>query len=240
MTTSLQSVKTVEKARGCGYRRPGADGVGIYLVGPSTAVTCGRMPFLLTCCSTCGGGIKPARSWTWINPRALFEVDAPTISRCSLHRTLCVACPIGDAAPERAGLLWIGERFYDSPHAFLRESHMMGVSRKLSAIPRGFKLGETLVYLAHRHAVVTSDDDIRPGIFSCFRPTGIDLVVDDLSRLPSKVETLASMAATGWYGEGADKRIRIVQVERDIDTQGALFNDPQGVSFDDEQEHSNE
>lgn len=100
----------------------------------------------------------------------------------------------------------------------------MGLSRKISAVPRGFVLGETIVYLAHRCSVVTRDDDIAAGIFSAFRPTGIDLVVEDLSRVPAKVEHLVEMI-------GADKNIRIVQVERDVDQQRDLF-----TLRDDEQE----
>lgn len=212
----MKVVRQVEKARGCGYRRPSAGGVGIYLVGPSTTMACGRLPFRLHVCSTCGGGIKPSRGWTWINPRALFEVDARALSKCSIPRALCSACWLGDAAPVRAGLLWIGEKFYPSPHDFMREATLFGVSRKIPAIPHGFVLGKTIVYFAHRNAVVTHDDDIAAGIFAAFRPTGIDLVIDDITHVPAKVQNMIGVL-------GTDKNVRVVQVDRDVDQQGDLF-----------------
>jgi hypothetical protein len=97
----------------------------------------------------------------------------------------------------RHGLIWIGEHHYSNPHEFLAEASRMGVSRKIKAVPKGFELGKTHVYLAHRFAVPTGalDDKGRPvmgpGVFSTFMPTGIDLVIADKDQVPAKAEKLA-------------------------------------------------
>ena len=207
----MEVVISVEQKRGCGYRRAAKDGVGVYLVGPSTGAPCGRLPFPLHSCPTCGEGVKPSRSWTWIRPSELFsikphqpvvtddEYEAEMVARgaCSVGRDVCDGCPVGRAIPEgRHGLLWVGEGFYAKPEEFIAEARRMGVSRKLKAIPNGFELGKTVVYLAHRFAVLLGTDkdgkELRgPGVFSTFRPTGIDLVINDASNVPEKATKLA-------------------------------------------------
>lgn len=207
-------VRSVEKARGCGFRKPSASGVGIYLIGPAQGSPCGKLPLPLHRCPTCDQGIKPARAWTWIEPRKLF---APGACKLQDNRLLCAACPLGGAMPEgRHGLLWVGEAFYPTPHDFQREAQAMGISRKLSALPKGFALGQTWVYLAHRQAIVTEDGPVA-GIFSCFRPTGVDLVIDpDASEAPERAVRLAEQ-----IGDGA----RIIQVVRDEAVQQELFHE---------------
>lgn len=64
-----------ESERGCGFRKSGKDGVGIYLVGDGIFEPCERLPFPLTACPTCGGGIRFGRGWTWISPALLFASD---------------------------------------------------------------------------------------------------------------------------------------------------------------------
>jgi hypothetical protein len=60
-------------------------------------------------------------------------------------------CPLADEnLPEKAGLLWIGEKFYETPHDFLKEAAEMGISRRLPAVPKDFTIGEDSVLLAHR------------------------------------------------------------------------------------------
>jgi len=88
------------------------------------------------------------------------------------------------------GLLWIGEKFYDTPQDFTKEANNMGVSRRLSAVPNDFIVGETWVMVAHRKAVQSINDggeiDFSPGIFHAFRPTAIEYVVkpdDDEEKL---------------------------------------------------------
>lgn len=217
----------VEGGRGCGYRKPGKDGVGIYLCGEALAAPCGRLPLPLEVCPCCSSGIKPSRGWTWITPSVLLgqpqplDVLAGVQRRCRNEQDTvslrsgkppCTLCPAGGAIPEgRHGLLWVGEKFYGSPIAFTQEAAMLGVSRKLSALPRGFEVGKTWVYLAHRHAVFDAEAKVmRPGIFSAFRPTRVDLVIADAHNIPERAQRLAAE-----LGSAA----RLVKVVRDVDTQ---------------------
>jgi hypothetical protein len=211
---------STESARGCGFRKPDKTGVGIYLVAPRTGHPCMRLPLPLHACPTCSGGIKPSRSWTWFEPVKFFAAAPPcpleSKARPGRMRQLDVECRVcfaGHAMPTgRHGLLWIGEGFYRSPHDFMAEARTMGVSRKVSAVPKGFKLGETIVYLAHRLAIpvpvserVPGEPTEKPGVFSIFKPAGVDLVIDDEKNVPERAVKLAEQ-----IGEGA----RIVKVVR--------------------------
>lgn len=66
------------------------------------------------------------------------------------------------------------------------EAHGLGISRRLSRIPRGFVLGETYIALAHRKCCFgwTSDPETnkvepihKPGIFYVFKPDALEYVV---------------------------------------------------------------
>jgi hypothetical protein len=96
----------------------------------------------------------------------------------------------------------------------MAEAKQMGVSRKLGAIPNGFKLGETWVFLAHRLTIPDGQGGFTPGIFTMFRPTGVDLVIDDATNVPERAVKLA---------EELGPAARIVKVVRDVDTQRELF-----------------
>jgi hypothetical protein len=83
----------------------------------------------------------------------------------------------------RAGLLWIGEKFYPIVADFSLEAEMDGISRRITQVPRGFVAGETWVLLAHRKAIVGpyeigQEPTFTPGIFRVFRPERIEVVVD--------------------------------------------------------------
>lgn len=219
----LQIHKTIEAKRGCGYRKPGKNGVGVYLMGGELSAPCGRLPIPLLRCPTCDCGIKPSRSWTWIEPAGLFRVvrEKPCLTDTGKPEPSCALCPIGNAMPlGRHGLLWIGEAFYKSPHDFVKEAAALGLSRKLPALPRGFELGKTWVYLAHRAAVQKVVDGaavVQPGVFSAFRPHRIDLVVDtdDPAQLPERARKIAEELIET-HGDSA---VRLVKVTRDVDAQ---------------------
>ena len=131
-----------ESARGCGYRQGG----GIYLVTDGIGRYCGALPIPLGVCPTCHAGFKPARGWTWVNLAALAAVKG-------CRKRDCGDCPIADAKIQEVGLLWVGEKFYPTPDSFSSEATAMGISRRIAALPRHFKLGETWVALAHRKAI---------------------------------------------------------------------------------------
>lgn len=218
-------VTSIEQGRGCGYRKPSkSTGIGIYLMGGAHGDACGRLPFPLSVCPCCSSGIKPARGWTWIVPRQLFAFPperacAPQRSNGRFIKTPCSTCPLGLGTPEgRHGLLWVGEAFYPSPHDFMTEARRMGISRKVSAVPKGFVLGETWVYLAHRHALVDIEGrTTQAGVFSIFKPHGIDIVIDPKAKEPPE----RALKLAEQFGE----RARIVKVVRDTDTQTTLFPD---------------
>src|SRR5262245_57985449 len=101
----------VEAKRGCGFRKVG----GLYLVTDKLGVPCGGLPIPLHVCPTCGEGIKQTRGWTWISARKLLAGDR----NCGASH--CPACPVSHP-PEKAGLTWVGGRFYPKPEDWTREA----------------------------------------------------------------------------------------------------------------------
>lgn len=142
-----------EKARGCGYRKKG----GKYLISDGVSVPCGRLPIPLDRCPCCGAGIKFCRSWTWVDGDAIVGQK-----ECSFHNSPnpgslyehCKNFPLGNVGSiGRVGLLWIGEKFYKRPEDWTSEANEMGVSRRIPAVPKGMKVGKTLVLVAHKKAI---------------------------------------------------------------------------------------
>jgi len=200
------SVQTrVEGARGCGVRKPG----GLYLVSGGLSEPCPRLPVEMKVCPTCGEGVRPARGFTWVDGAKLVP---PDLHGTREHNAVCPLSPArtetgayaeGDDHPyvsrlgERAGLIWIGEQHYKTPREFMAEAERMGVSRRITAVPRDFVVGETWVLLGHRKAIERAcsecgDEAVpdiecpvcegsgyehRPGIITAFRPTAIEYVV---------------------------------------------------------------
>jgi len=149
----------VEAKRGCGYRKAG----GLYLVGGGLSAPCDRMPFPLERCRTCGGGIKFTRGPQWLQPDFFTpHQDCHDDCPCPVCAT---AGPDGStsALPDDLFgphlLLWIGRKHY-TPEAYLEEGRRLGVSRRLSALPKGLVLGETWVLLAHLDAVPPREPDL--------------------------------------------------------------------------------
>lgn len=213
----------VEARRGCGYRKPGKDGVGVYLMGDGLSRPCGLLPFPMEVCPCCGEGIKQTRGWTWITPSLLLTKQQPldilagTERRCERDGSrFCRQCPAGGGIPDgRHGLIWVGEKFYKTPEEFRKEASSMGVSRKIKTVPRDFVLGETWVYLAHKTCVWDEENQaMRPGIFSAFKPSRIDLVIADEHDVPERALKLAEE-----FGEHA----RIVKVIPQAEAQTELF-----------------
>jgi hypothetical protein len=177
-----------EARRGCGFRKAG----GTYLCSSGYGRYCGALPIELSVCPTCHHGIKPARGWTWINLAALAAVRG-----CSKEGG-CGDCPIADGRIQEVGLLWVGEKFYPTANSFAEEANRMGISRRISTIPRKFKLGETWVALAHRK-VIEALPDPKAGIFHLFKPIAIEYVVrendseEKLERLEKRGITLVKV-----------------------------------------------
>ena len=162
--------------RGCGWRAQG----GTYLMAAGPSVPCGRMPLELPVCPTCHSGLKPTRSWAWIEVPTMFLEAAP-LTCDKGHCLACPLCPSHDI--ERVMLMWCGAEHYPTPQDWLEEAHAQGVSRRLpgKGIPKGLVLGETWVVLAHRAACMvqnmeTGEFEPGAGIFTAFRPHAIEYV----------------------------------------------------------------
>lgn len=193
----------VDKERGCGWRKP----CGLYLRCDGVGRPCGRMPHKLDVCPCCGGGIKPTRGWTWIDPAALFEGAECRDQTATFSPSPCDLCPLADSrldSMKRAGLLWIGGKFYATPADWMAEVVEQGVSRRIQSVPKDFELGKTWVFVAHREVmtetceeckgskfIATDDPTIErecepckgtgqvkvAAIFHAFQPTAIEYVV---------------------------------------------------------------
>jgi len=204
---------SVEVQRGCGYRKAGKNGYGVYIMADAPSAPCGRLPFLLMVCPCCGEGVKPSRGFTWIQPGNLFSA----LREIECGSPLCYACPLGDSlwGHDKAGLIWIGEKFYPTSEHFRIEAQRQGISRKLPAIPNDFEIGKTWVYFAHRKCIPYKDAQGEmqwyPGVFMAVRPKYIDLVIDDAHNVPAYAEKTQEK-----YGED---KVRIVKVIRDYETQ---------------------
>lgn len=182
--TTHPAVKiSIEEARGCGYRH-----AGLYFRGDELDMACGRLPIQLNVCPTCGHGLHPARGWTWVDAAAIIEAATNVEPRQNCRTPdNCAYCPIGNALHgelKHAGLIWVGEKFYPTPHDFLEEARRMGISRRIpgnNAVPKGFIVGQTWILLAHRKAITKVEfgqkPEFFPGIFSIFRPRRIEIVL---------------------------------------------------------------
>lgn len=223
----------VEAKRGCGFRKVG----GIYMVGGGIGIPCDRLPFELTVCSCCGQGIKQARGWTWVDVAKLFQ--GPHVIEKTPNGDPCEcssACPLC-RHPEtmgRAGLLWVGEKFYKTPGQFVKEGVELGFSRRIKAVPQGFKIGETWVLLAHAKAVLDAEVDPellanlkdkiasgeipqefaeqaslksieKPGIFYVWLPQRIEKIVLESTRNTEEIKALEKRGITPVFVPDDDK-----------------------------------
>ena len=68
--------------------------------------------------------------------------------------------------------MWVGERFY-TPRSFILEAERLGVSKLVSALPKGLEIGKTKVLLAHRKAWKNRE----PAIFYAFVVERVDVLV---------------------------------------------------------------
>jgi len=113
-----------------------------------------------------------------------------------------------------AGLLWIGEKYY-TPQSFMKEALVLGVSKRIAAIPRNLELGLTWVLLAHPKAVnrmkpAKTNDEVlfeivqAPGIFTAFIPQRIEKIVPD-TITEEEVERLRKRGITPVKVDANDK-----------------------------------
>lgn len=216
----------VEARRGCGFRKAG----GLYLVGGGVGVPCDRLPFELSVCPCCSQGIKPARGFTWVDVAKLFQgahllesehlfnktATGPEQVLCSCASTnFCPLC-VKPEVMGRAGLLWVGSKFYKTPDQFIAEGVSLGFSRRIKSVPQGFKIGETWVMLAHAKAIVKIDGQAEgylSGIFYVWLPQRLERI-----RLESERDSAEVQA-------DAKRGIQSVFVpDSDTDHQGSVYD----------------
>lgn len=218
-------VETVyEQARGCGFRKPDRNGVGIYLCCDKPMEPCERLPYRLHSCPTCGGGIRHSRGFTWIEPvkilsgppecKGIWKTPTGLIREhkhdvCPVCRPQ-VACPLGEQ--QKSGLIWIGHQYYRTPHEFIDEALSMGVSRKVPAIPRGLHLGRTWIYLGHLAAMHDADESgSRKGLITAYQPTRVDLVIESADDVPDRAKKIYDDIRANHIQEPDPCRILVVK-----------------------------
>jgi hypothetical protein len=200
-----------EAKRGCGYRKV----EGLYLCGEYIPVACDRLPYEIGACPVCGEGLHFTRGHKKIIPFKLFGLHTP----CKDDDPSCFMCY---PTNEIALLMMVGEKHYPTPQDFMTEALSMGVSKRVSTIPKELKLGETVVYLAHRKAIEVHDSEViqevehmmannnggqqtffpdekityKLGIFAAFIPHRVEMPVWESKLTDEKKEELAKRGIT--------------------------------------------
>lgn len=164
-------VKT-ESERGCGRRKPG----GFYLVGEGPGFPCCKMPSPLPVCPYCNSGVHQQRGFQWVDASVLQQKP------CENKEEEAALCPF-KTIKGQVGIMWVGVQAYPTADHFTREAQRQGVSKRIASgqIPKGLKVGETWIFLAHPKAisVIEEGGDIKhgPGIFYAFKPKAIEYVI---------------------------------------------------------------
>lgn len=224
----MEGIRTItEGKRGCGFRKPG----GTYLMGEGEGRPCGRLPFPLERCPVCSEGFPFSRTPKWVNVNKLVEGRPCGFYDCDER-----ACPLRPGGEheslDRVLLLWVGAKHYATPEEFADEAAKMGISRRINYVPKGFKVGEHYVVLAHVKVRFLCDgkgDDCerchgsgfeeKPGAFRIFMPNNIEYVIKGTET----DEELEAMRERG---------IEPVIVQKEPEAQGE-FREPAGI----EREH---
>ena len=189
----------IEASRGCGYRKVG----GLYICGGGGKPRhCDRLPYPLDLCPVCGSGVKFTRGWTWLDwymyagEHSAEQGGVPSnigggvFSECNCI-PVCPVChpaihtPLLKEDKKVYGLLWVGEASYTT-ESFCREAEVMGVSRRIPTVPRGLKLGKTVVLLAHKDAIAEDE----PGVFEAFIPETLELLIWESEATEEKIAEL--------------------------------------------------
>lgn len=201
----------IEKRRACGYRKVG----GLYLVCDPGGFACGQFPFALTACPCCGSGFTQGLGFRWTVMKDLLQLA----DECG-NGGACTSCPLSvnnldRESKDRAGLLWVGRKFYKTAADFRAEAMTLGISKRISQVPRGIEVGKTWIFLAHPEAMKDIDGKPVPGAFMAFRPQRIEIIITqsqaDDPVFMSKIE--------------ARKLTPVIVPDRDADHRGSVYDD---------------
>ena len=136
----------IEAKRGCGFRKIH----GLYMVADGLSAACDRLPIEIGACPVCNSGLHFTRGMTQINARKLWGIHTP----CQDPEEIKVQCTCCTPPEAPSYIMGVGVKFYPTPQDFILEGIAQGVSKRIAAIPKNFKLGETWIYLVHPHAVI--------------------------------------------------------------------------------------
>lgn len=172
-------------------------------------MACDRLPYELVVCPTCGAGVKFSRGFTWLDwlkyagAHEGCKEETPVITSGTLDiGNPCPVCHPG-FYPRPYGLLWVGQDY--TPETFVQEALQMGVSKRIAAIPRNLKLGETWVLFATKKAIAVAElvpgsEDLRPenfqytefkpAVFYAFRPQRLELLIWESEATEEKLAEL--------------------------------------------------
>jgi len=125
-----------ERERKCGWRKVG----GLYLMGSGIQLPCFKIPYKLGICPVCGEGISFKRNYQWADAKHL------TGGKCDTPMSYCSTCPFEQ---EKTLLMFVGKSHYNKPMDFINEALEMGVSKRVTTIPKGLEFGKTWILLAH-------------------------------------------------------------------------------------------
>ncbi len=225
----------VEKRRGCGYRKVG----GTYIVSGDFFGDCDRLPFALEVCPCCGEGYRPSRTLRKIDPERMLQGEHIDCN-CDAG---CIVCnpgiiPMETDKEKEIGhyLEWIGQGFYSTPEEFSQEAINLGISRRLkSGIPRDLVVGQSTIWLAHRHASFQYNRksrsgrrreivSVQPGIFLAFKVNRLEHICTDEEF--AAVQEHKDVAV--YLKDGLEERVKglIRMVERGVTLVPVPHDDP--------------
>jgi hypothetical protein len=190
----------IERKRGCGYRKVG----GMYLVGDEGIwVPCDRLPIILDVCPACGGGIKPGS----------FMKEAREIGASKRINAIPKGFVVGETwvilAHRQAGNKDFDEHEFDEKK---QNCKFCGIAKN------GFDVQAAVKFASPKAVKCTRR---LPAIFSAFRPSRIEKLVDD-DTPQDEIEKLEKRGIT------------VIKVPKgDKDHHGNVYED-----FDEEQKSS--
>jgi len=174
----VRIVDVFETRRRYGFRKQG----GLYVCSDYAPHIYWTLPIPLE------NGINASPDWAWVGGDELIGEKA---------RFRSIKC----SGSGRMGLMWIDERYYKRPGVFMDEGHDLGISMPITAVPRGLKLGQTWVLLAHPHVFYRKGVGLEatfgtgPGIFGAFQPVRIEYVIGR-QETKHKLQSLVNRGVT--------------------------------------------
>lgn len=183
-----------ESKRGCGYRKIG----GLYLVSNAGyQLICDGLPMELEPCDCCGFVPQFTRglqriSWKYIlqaerNHHIALKARGKAGEICSCP-PICPICHSENQELKSYGLMHVGKKFYTAKE-FVREAENMGVSKRISDIPRWLILDETWILLAHdevpkmplkklkENGLLEKEPETFRAVFYAFKPQRVEMPV---------------------------------------------------------------